>query len=125
MRGPLTLVPTPRQDNARQRFERYVRSSAARIESRWASALGLVEYAVEDVPQVPAPWAGPVPLSQVSTQNPASIPRIVLFFRPLQARATEETPLAQLVHYEVVKRVAQLLGKTPAEVDPEWANQDD
>ena len=45
-------------------------------------------------------------------------PRVVVYRRPLEARAADQSDLADLVHDVVVDQVARLLGLDPDEVDP-------
>jgi predicted Zn-dependent protease with MMP-like domain len=44
--------------------------------------------------------------------------RIVVYRRPLEARAVDRLDLADLVHDVVVDQVARLLGMDPDDVDP-------
>ena len=45
-------------------------------------------------------------------------PRIVIFRRPIEARARQRIELADLVHDLVVEEVARFLGLDPDVVDP-------
>ncbi len=44
--------------------------------------------------------------------------RIVVYRRPLEARASDRSDLSDLIHDVVVDQVARLLGKDPDEIDP-------
>jgi len=44
--------------------------------------------------------------------------RVVVYRRPLEARAANRTELSELVREVVVEQVAGLLGMDPDEVDP-------
>ncbi len=124
MRGPAVLprVPgRPETPTRRDRFDALVLALVAGVEDRWRERLGLVEYAVEDAPQVGADWGGsPVPLSALVPAAGTTPARIVLFRRPLEHRAEGREDLQALVHAVLVEQVAALLGLTPEEVDPRY-----
>ena len=66
---------------------------------------------------------GAVPLARVIPGRVDSAgatvpPRIVLYRRPLEARAVDDLDLDDLVHDVVVEQVASLLGMPPEEIDP-------
>jgi predicted Zn-dependent protease with MMP-like domain len=50
--------------------------------------------------------------------HPATGPRIVLFRRPLLARAEDEDELSELIFDVVVEEVAEILGVDPEVIDP-------
>ncbi|MGH3328440.1 MAG: metallopeptidase family protein [Streptomycetales bacterium] len=93
-----------------------------RLEKRWASHLVNVEFAVEEVPPVDgdASSDGRVPLARLSPAAGAVPARIVVYRRPLEARAAERGELGALVHDVVVEEVAELLGLDPEHVDPRY-----
>lgn len=92
------------------------------IESRWSAHLGLVEYAVEDAPQVPDDWAaGTVPLSSLVRGSGGQPTRLVVFRRPIEHRSGSRTDLEALVLTVVVEQVAELLGIDPEVIDPRIA----
>jgi hypothetical protein len=83
-----------------------------------------VEFAVEEVPplseldDVPRLTSAPIPFGRADAatgQNPASV---VVYRRPLEARARDRDMLGALVHDTVVEQVATLLGLSPETVDP-------
>lgn len=93
--------------------------AVARLEGRWEAQLSMVEFAVEEVPPHPLPGDGdPVPLSRLHPAEPGRPARIVVYRRPVQARAEGEDELAALVADVVVEEVARLLGMDPEDVDP-------
>jgi predicted Zn-dependent protease with MMP-like domain len=66
---------------------------------------------------------GAVPLGRllpaaVDDRGESTPPRVVVYRRPLEARAVDRVDLADLVHDVVVDQVARLLGMDPDEVDP-------
>ena len=91
-------------------------TAVTRLERRWGDQLAAIEVAVEDVP---APGTDPVPLgrSEVATlDRPA---RLVVYRRPVEARARSRMAREDLVHAVVVDQLAELLGLDPITVDPE------
>jgi predicted Zn-dependent protease with MMP-like domain len=51
-------------------------------------------------------------------EHPAAGPRIVLFRRPLLARAEDEDELSELLYDVVVEEFAEILGVDPEVIDP-------
>jgi len=110
-----------------QQFDDLVLDAVEELELRWPAELDGVEFAVEDVPpELPefdrdvledgrVPLARLLPTAEPSERTP---PRIVLYRRPLEARALDRDDLGDLVHDVVVEQVAHLLGKDPDELDP-------
>jgi predicted Zn-dependent protease with MMP-like domain len=118
-----------------QQFDDLVLDAVEHLEGKWAAKLESVEFAVEDVPAVPDGPSetvvygtdvmedGPVPLARLLAAGTdeagrSTPPRIVVYRRPLEARALDRGDLADLVHDVVVEQVANLLGLDPDEVDP-------
>jgi Zincin-like metallopeptidase len=93
-----------------------------------------VEFAVQEVPDLDSdgedehgvPLARIVPGSPDTSdpENPASGPRIVLFRRPLLARAEDEEELSELVFDVVVEEFAEILGVDPEVIDPSYGEAD-
>lgn len=91
--------------------------------TRTCEAVASIEFAVEDVPPSdPAPWERGVVLGRGFSAEPAAgLPsRIVLYRRPMCARARGSVELAWLVHHVVVEQVAHMLGRHPEDLDPDW-----
>jgi len=102
-------------------FDDLVLDAVEHLERRWASELGQVQFAVEDVP--PLQMLGrdavePVPLGASFAQEGETPAQIVVYRRPIEARATHPDELAELVHDVVVEEVADFLGLDPEIVDP-------
>jgi predicted Zn-dependent protease with MMP-like domain len=113
-----------------ERFDDLVLDAVEHLEQRWADALDGVEFAVEEVPPRveesggPDDWLDePVPLARLYQPSgpgaQAETPRIVLYRKPIEARSFDEADKADLVLDVVIHEVADLLGVTPAVVDPE------
>lgn len=114
-----------------ERFDDLVRAAIDDLERRWVAELEGVEFAVEDVPPPGTGFdegvvadetaGGPVPLGRLFPGDPmrtGAPPRVVVYRRPLEARAADKDDLGELVHEVVVDQVAQLLGLDPDVIDP-------
>jgi predicted Zn-dependent protease with MMP-like domain len=124
--GRQVVVPLSRTRS--ERFDDLVRDAISDLEQRWATELEGVEFAVEDVPPPGSGWdegvvadetaGGPVPLGRLLPSVHDAPPRVVVYRRPLEARASDRGDLGELVHEVVVDQVAQLLGLDPDVIDP-------
>ncbi len=134
LRGPLTPAGSPLHRSRAERFDDLVLQAVAQLEPSWEAELSGIEFAVEEVPAAdsPADDPEPVPLaridpgSAVSTDpaRPARPARIVLYRRPLLARAEGEEELSELVLDVVIEEFARLLGIDPQSVDPGYPDDD-
>lgn len=126
MRGPavLPLIPghrPPRPRTEREVFDRLVLDVVAEIDDRWSERLGLIEYAVEDTPQLPDDWdSGTIPLSSLVRGTGGRPTRLVVFRRPLERRALDRADLGAMVLTVIVEQISDLLGIPPTEVDPRY-----
>jgi predicted Zn-dependent protease with MMP-like domain len=117
-----------------ERFDAMVLEALEPIEQRWGTELTELDLAVDDVPEVDETspdevvWhAGVladvgVPLAQLvpAGVDPEGLPsraRIVLYRRPLEARARGGADLADLLHEVLVEQVAEYLNIEPDAVD--------
>jgi hypothetical protein len=73
----------------------------------------------------------PVPLARIDPgeMGPGDVagsrsPRIVLYRRPLLARADDEDELSELIFDVVVEELAELLGLDPDSIDPGYTDGD-
>jgi predicted Zn-dependent protease with MMP-like domain len=117
-----------------QRFDDLVLEAVAQLEPRWEAELSGVEFAVEEIPaaDMPDDDPEPVPLARLDPgcapggdpRHPARPARIVLYRRPLMARADDEEDLSELVLDVVVEEFARLLGVDPQAVDPGYPDED-
>ena len=113
-----------------EQFDALVLDTVEHLEARWRARLDEVEFAVEDVPPVALlqPYdtdvvydetaGGDVPLGRLLPRAGDRAPRVVVYRRPLEARAGDRAELAALVREVVVEQVARLLGIDPDELDP-------
>ncbi|MGL5816353.1 MAG: metallopeptidase family protein [Phycicoccus sp.] len=104
----------------REQFDDLVLEAADRLRPHLGSRHADVEFAVEDVPpQDPAPWEDrAAPLGRLLRGTAARAPRVVVYRRPVEARAQDELDLADIVREVVTEQVAALLGVPPDELDP-------
>ncbi len=113
--------------------------AVAQLEPRWEAELAAIEFAVEEVPAAEPGELGaagddrdPVPLARLDPAcpdagdpaSPARPARIVLYRRPLLARADGEEELGELVLDVVIEELARLLGLDPQQVDPDYPEED-
>ncbi|TDD75703.1 metallopeptidase family protein [Actinomadura darangshiensis] len=124
LRGPLTPPQAPVSRTRAERFADLVEDEAGRFGARWGRELAEVEFAVEEVPDVEPASDGPVPLCETVLQPPPADGdppvRIVVFRRPVEARASDEVELSRLIRDLLVEEVADLLGLSPESVDPSY-----
>ncbi|QBR94356.1 metallopeptidase family protein [Nocardioides euryhalodurans] len=124
MRGPGVLprvLGVPERRTGGERFDELVIGVVSDIDERWSTRLGVLEYAVEDAPQIPDDWhPETVPLSSLVRGAKGAPTRLVLFRRPIEHRAGSRGELEALVLTVVVEQVAELLGVEPEVVDPRY-----
>ncbi|MFT4009773.1 MAG: metallopeptidase family protein [Nocardioidaceae bacterium] len=119
--GPLTPRGAPRRRSAREQFDTIVLAVVRDLEGRWSNEFGLVEFAVEETPMLPDDWqADTVPLGSLVRGVGVKPSRLVLFRRPIELRSETREDLAALVFTVLVEQVADLLGRTPEEIDPRY-----
>lgn len=111
--GPLSpraaeLLPTRRDD-----FDDLVLSLVDRLSARLGHDLDDVEFGTEDVPALSDDWTEPVPLGSHVPGTSGSPARVVLFRRPIEARAKTRPERVLLVHAQLVDQVSALLGCDP------------
>jgi len=133
LRGVLAPPGVPLHRSRSERFDELILEAVARLESRWEAQLSGVEFAVEEIPLAGQPGTTPdsVPLSRLDPGSPgnhagtvARPPRIVVYRRPLAARADSEEELGELIFHVVVEEFARLLGIDPEEIDPGYDPED-
>ena len=117
--GPLTPHGVPLALHARDRFDEIVLDVVTALEERWSAELEPVEFVVEETPVLPDDWAATtVPLASVVAGEGSRPTRLVVFRRPIELRAETRAELGALVMTVLVEQVAELLGRTPEEIDP-------
>jgi predicted Zn-dependent protease with MMP-like domain len=128
IRGHLAPVGVPLHRTRGEEFDDLVMDAVEEIEEHWAAELAAVEFAVEDVPPTsPESNFDPdvvvdrgVPLGRLYRQGLPDIqqPVIVVYRRPIEARAVELEDRADLVFMVVVDLAAEFLGRDVDEIDP-------
>ncbi|ALG13604.1 metallopeptidase family protein [Kibdelosporangium phytohabitans] len=131
MRGPLYPSTLPAASTRAEKFDALVLDALEPIEARWRTELTKLDVAVDDVPEIEAagsppqdgvladsgvPLARLVPAGMDRRGNPTSA-RIVLYRRPLEARAKDSAELADLVHDVLVEQVANYLSVDPDAIE--------
>jgi predicted Zn-dependent protease with MMP-like domain len=134
MRGTLTPQEVPLYRSRAQRFDDLVLEAVAQLEPRWRAELSGVEFAVEEIPAADLPDGSGelVPLARIDpgfagagdAQHPPRPARIVVYRRPLMARADDEEDLSELVLDVVVEEFARLLGVDPQAIDPDYPDEE-
>ena len=130
MRAELAPASVPLSRTRSEAFDDLILDAIEELERHWATELSGIEFAVQDVPAVPANDAADfdpavivdrgVPLGRL---HPAGVdgitsPVIVIYRRPLEARAIDRDDRADLVFSVVAELVAEALGKDVDEIDP-------
>jgi len=134
LRGLLYPTSTPASKTRAEQFDAMVLEALEPIEHRWSTELADLDLAVDDVPEVEETspdavvWGAGVladvgvPLAQLvpAGVDPEGLPsraRIVLYRRPLEARARGGADLADLLHEVLVEQVAEYLNLEPDVID--------
>ena len=124
LRGVLAPPGVPLHRSRSERFDELILEAVARLEPRWGTQMSAVEFAVEEIPRTspPGTTGEAVPLARLDMGTaggqPARPPRIVVYRRPLAARADTEEELGELIFEVLVEEFARLLGVEPEDVDP-------
>ncbi|MGH3436877.1 MAG: metallopeptidase family protein [Sciscionella sp.] len=136
LRGPLYPPGVPAARSRSERFDALVLEALEPIEARWHGELTDLDVAVDEVPEAgdgahgtaaldvdvvtdrEVPLARLVPAG-IDRRGVPTQARIVLYRRPLEARAKDNVDLADLVHDVLVEQVANYLGLDPDVIDGE------
>ena len=134
LRGLMYPATTPAARTRAEKFDAMVLEALEPIELRWGSELTDLDLAVDEVPEVDETspddvvWGQGVladvgvPLAQLvpAGVDPEGLPsraRIVIYRRPLEARARDGADLADLLHEVLVEQVAEYLNIEPDAID--------
>jgi len=134
LRGLLYPASVPATRTRAERFDAMVLEALEPIELRWGSELADLDLAVDEVPEVEETspdevvWGTGVladtgvPLAQLvpaglGPDGQPSRARIVLYRRPLEARARGGADLSDLLHEVLVEQVAEYLNIEPDAVE--------
>ncbi|OZG68980.1 metallopeptidase family protein [Bifidobacterium eulemuris] len=121
-RTPMFGTRLPRYRTRSGMFDDMVAAQIRRLNGAWPQLVRPVQFAVEDVPPSdPAPWEIETrPTSQCFPASHGIPARIVLYRLPLQTHAFSRMELQWAIRDELVGRLAQLYGRRPEEIDPDW-----
>lgn len=121
-RTPMFGTRLPRYRTRSGMFDDMVAAQIRRLNMAWPELVQPLQFAVEDVPpSTPAPWEDRTNFNSRCFPASHGIPaRIVLYRMPLQAIARGRTDLQLLIRDEVVSRIAELYGRHPEDLDPDW-----
>jgi predicted Zn-dependent protease with MMP-like domain len=114
LRRPLAPAAVPLSESRRERFDRLVVDALGQLAPQWQERLPDLEIAVEDVPPVNDDEL--VVLAEVIAGD--GRPALVVYRRPIEARAHDPEDLGDLVLEVVVDALAEHLGVDPDELDP-------
>lgn len=122
IRTPMFGTRLPHYRTKQGSFDDIVAAQIRRLLIAWPQMVQPLQFAVEDVPvSEPAAWEERrVMLSQCFSASHGIPARIVLYRMPLQQRARSRYELQWLIHDELIRRIADLYGKHPEELDPSW-----
>jgi predicted Zn-dependent protease with MMP-like domain len=128
VRGHLAPAEIPLHRTRSEAFDDLVMDAVDEIEEHWAAEVAALEFAVEDVPP---PSTGTefdpdvvvdrgVPLGRLYRNGLPDIPQpvVVVYRRPIEARAVDLDDRADLVFMVVVDLTAEYLGRDVDEIDP-------
>lgn len=132
LRGVLAPPGVPLHRSRSQRFDELILEAVARLEPHWEVQLSGIEFAVEEIPHMgpPGTVAEAVSLTRLDPGSPPGTggagprpPRIVVYRRPLAARADTEEELGELIFEVIVEEFARFLGIDPEDVDPGYGDE--
>jgi hypothetical protein len=117
----------PNSRSRGQQFDLAVLEAVEDLEELWGEQLTAIEFAVDEVPPLPAgevlPSAdvvldGGVPLTRfvppgVDRRGRPTKARVIIYRRPLEGRAVDPADLSDLVAEVLAEQVASVLGEPP------------
>jgi predicted Zn-dependent protease with MMP-like domain len=102
-----------------EQFDEHVRAALQRLNRQWERRLEKLEVAVEDVPPgEAATWDATIPFGRAVPALSGQPDRLILYRRPIEARAYDSHDLGLLVLDVIVQQLAQLWNMPPTSVDP-------
>ncbi len=115
-------VRLPRYRTRSGMFDDMAAAQIRRLHDAWPELVDPVQFAVEDVPpSTPAPWEDePDLMSRCFAAGRGTPARIVLYRLPLQTHNPDREDLQWAIRDELVSRLAELAGRRPEEIDPDW-----
>lgn len=125
LRTPLLPADLPASRTRAERFDQAVLEAVADLEVRWPGRMETLEFAVDEVPAVPAQGQesasaevvldGGVPLARflppgMDARGRPTKARIVVYRRPLEVRSGDAGELGDLVTEVLAELLADVLG---------------
>ncbi|MCI1983850.1 MAG: metallopeptidase family protein [Bifidobacteriaceae bacterium] len=122
LRQPLFGARIPRYRTKAGQFDGAVVAQLKRLHQAWPELVESIQCAVEDVPPSdPLPWEEhTVTRSRAFPAEHDQQARIVLYRRPIETLSRDTLDLQLLIRDELVARFADLSGKHPEDIDPDW-----
>ncbi len=122
LRAPIFGTRLPQYRTASGMFDAMVAAQIRRLHGAWRALTKDIQFAVEDVPpSQPVLWErNRRIMSQVFPASRGIPPRIVLYRLPLCTHVSSRTKLQYAIRDELVQRLAELYGRRPEEIDPDW-----
>lgn len=122
IRGLMLPPIHPAYRTRRELFDETVVAYVSRLEATWGQELHGTEFAVEDVPPSdPSPWErGGVALGRYFPAVSGQPSRIVVYRRPIEARAENRSELGTIIRDVIIENVAFMLSKSPTEIDGDY-----
>lgn len=122
MRQPMFHMKMPQYRTRQGTFDNLVIAQFKRLATKFPKEVAQCDCAIEDVPpSVPLAWEEQrVALSQGFPAQHGERMRIVLYRMPIEHRSRDRYACELIIRDEITKRFAQLLGKDPRDIDPQW-----
>lgn len=121
LRGPLAPPTSPATVPRADRFGDLVVAAVDRLEPRWGARLSAVDVEIRDVPgAADVERSGEVPLAGHRAPRGQGTAVVVVFRRPVELRAPDHLARVDLVRDLVAEQLAEVLGVSPAELDPAY-----
>ena len=120
-RTPMFGTRLPRYRTRSGMFDDMLVAQIRRLNGAWPELIAPVQFAVEDVPPSDPALGRTFRILDRSISRRHGIPpRIVLYRMPLQSHARNRMDLQFAIRDEVVSRLAEIYGRRPEEIDPDW-----
>lgn len=122
VRTPMFGTRLPRYRTRAGFFDDMVVAQIRRLADAWPELVKPLQFAVEDVPpSMPAPWEDERRIaSQAFAASHGTPARIVIYRMPVQSHVNNRLDLEFAIRDELVMRIAEMYGRRPEEIDPDW-----
>ena len=127
LRAPLAPREVPIGRSRAAQFDDLVLDAVEDLERNWASELAGIEFAIEDVPPPGRVDFDPETVTDRGIAlghlyrnglGPVTKPVVVVYRRPVEARAADLLDRGDIVFNVITELVAELLGKDVDDLDP-------